>query len=163
MLPALSEAYRWGQLIGIGMGGVYEPPTVGSFSHVQLFMPVQGALNYRPLFTVLRVQTDQTAMVRIAFQDAALLTLDGVTQASDRNQSGGNIRMVARSETNVAQVAVAVDLIRLRCPADQWVDVPIVEYQSGAGGQGITMNPIVTGVGIAVYGQWRESLDLGPE
>lgn len=163
ILRDISESWRYGHLLGIGVGGVFEPPTVGSFSHVQLFMPVFGALDYRPLALFVQIVTDQNAEVRVAFRDAALATLDGVTQSADRNQSTGQTRMVARSETNVAQVAIAIDLMRVWCPAGVYVRLPCFEWQSGAAGQGLICNPIVTGVGIAINGTWRETIELGPQ
>lgn len=162
VLPSISEAWRYGQLFGIGAGGVYEPPTGDSFSHVQFFMPVQGALNYRPLLLAGQVVCDLTCTVRIGFLDTTLAVADGFAQAVDRNQSGGQIKMQCNSETNVAQIALAITIAHVRCPANVPIPLACYQWQSGAGGQGLTFNPIVTGVGIAIHGTWRESLDLGP-
>lgn len=146
----------YGRLTGIGHGGVYEPPTVGSFSHVQLFVSTL-APQYRAWFFDPVVTVDVDVTVRIGFIDAlGLASADGVTGAVDRRETGGQIRVTARSETNVAELAMAAGGIgEIRLAAGTHIIPGVWQMSDG----GFTMNARTTGVGIGLWCQWAESID----
>lgn len=143
------------QLRSLGMGSVHEPPTGGSFSHVQFRPSVAGR---SAILSNLVIWVDQTATVRIGFQSGFLASADGVAEGVNAGASGGNIIVAARSETNAAQIALVSVFGNVRVPGDTWCPLPGMWKFSDLAA--FTCNPIVTGVGIAITGMFWDSVIL---